>query len=42
MPHGVRFGAKIWRHKIGGSTESDIVFAGKCDARFTPVIARAG
>jgi pterin-4a-carbinolamine dehydratase len=29
-------------HKIGGLTESDVVFAAKCDAQFTPVIARAG
>lgn len=27
-----RVGVEIWTHKIGGLTESDFVFAAKCDA----------
>ena len=27
-----RLGVTIWTHKIGGLTESDFVFAAKCDA----------
>ncbi len=27
-----RLGAEIWTHKIGGLTESDFIFAAKCDA----------
>jgi len=27
-------GVEIWTHKIGGLTESDVVFAAKCDALF--------
>jgi 4a-hydroxytetrahydrobiopterin dehydratase len=27
-----RLGVAIWTHKIGGLTESDFVFAAKCDA----------
>ncbi|MBV8345418.1 MAG: 4a-hydroxytetrahydrobiopterin dehydratase [Candidatus Eremiobacteraeota bacterium] len=27
-----RLGVEIWTHKIGGLTESDFVFAAKCDA----------
>ncbi len=28
-------GVEIWTHKIGGLTESDVVFAAKCDALFS-------
>lgn len=31
-----RVGVEIWTHKIGGLTESDVVFAAKCDALFAP------
>lgn len=27
-----KVGLEIWTHKIGGLTESDVVFAAKCDA----------
>jgi len=27
-----RLGVQIWTHKIGGLTESDFIFAAKCDA----------
>jgi len=27
-----KVGVEIWTHKIGGLTESDVVFAAKCDA----------
>ncbi len=27
-----RLGVELWTHKIGGLTESDFVFAAKCDA----------
>lgn len=27
-----RLGVEVWTHKIGGLTESDFVFAAKCDA----------
>jgi 4a-hydroxytetrahydrobiopterin dehydratase len=27
-----RLGVEIWTHKIGGLTESDFIFAAKCDA----------
>ncbi len=27
-----KVGVDVWRHKIGGLTESDPVFAGMCDA----------
>ena len=27
-----RVGVEIWTHKIGGLTESDFIFAAKCDA----------
>ena len=27
-----RLGIEIWTHKIGGLTESDFIFAAKCDA----------
>jgi 4a-hydroxytetrahydrobiopterin dehydratase len=27
-----KLGVEIWTHKIGGLTESDFVFAAKCDA----------
>jgi 4a-hydroxytetrahydrobiopterin dehydratase len=29
-----RVGVDIWTHKIGGLTESDVVFAAKCDALY--------
>jgi len=29
-------GVEIWTHKIGGLTESDFVFAAKCDALLGP------
>jgi 4a-hydroxytetrahydrobiopterin dehydratase len=28
-------GVDIWTHKIGGLTESDVVFAAKCDALYS-------
>lgn len=31
-----RLGVEIWTHKIGGLTESDFVFAAKCDEALTP------
>lgn len=30
-----RLGVEIWTHKIGGLTESDFIFAAKCDALLT-------
>jgi len=27
-----RLGVEVWTHKIGGLTESDFIFAAKCDA----------
>jgi 4a-hydroxytetrahydrobiopterin dehydratase len=30
-----RLGVEIWTHKIGGLTESDFIFAAKCDAIVT-------
>ncbi len=27
-----RLGLQVWTHKIGGLTESDFIFAAKCDA----------
>ncbi len=30
-----RLGVEMWTHKIGGLTESDFVFAAKCDAVLT-------
>lgn len=30
-----RVGVKIWTHKINGLTESDFVFAAKCDRAFS-------
>lgn len=32
-----RLGVEIWTHKIGGLTESDFIFAAKCDALTAPV-----
>ncbi|MEO7038629.1 MAG: 4a-hydroxytetrahydrobiopterin dehydratase [Candidatus Elarobacter sp.] len=29
-----KVGVEIWTHKIGGLTESDVVFAAKCDALY--------
>jgi 4a-hydroxytetrahydrobiopterin dehydratase len=37
-----KVGVEIWTHKIGGLTESDVVFAAKCDALYTAVISHAG
>lgn len=31
-----KVGVEIWTHKIRGLTESDVVFAAKCDALFAP------
>jgi 4a-hydroxytetrahydrobiopterin dehydratase len=31
-----RLEVEIWTHKIGGLTESDFIFAAKCDALFEP------
>lgn len=31
-----KVGVDIWTHKIGGLTESDAVFAAKCDALIAP------
>jgi 4a-hydroxytetrahydrobiopterin dehydratase len=30
-----KVGVEIWTHKIGGLTESDVVFAAKCDALYS-------
>ena len=30
-----KLGVEIWTHKIGGLTESDFIFAAKCDAALT-------
>jgi 4a-hydroxytetrahydrobiopterin dehydratase len=30
-----KVGVEVWTHKIGGLTESDVVFAAKCDARYS-------
>ncbi len=30
-----KVGVDIWTHKIGGLTESDVVFAAKCDALYS-------
>jgi 4a-hydroxytetrahydrobiopterin dehydratase len=38
-----RLAVEIWTHKIGGLTESDFIFAAKCDALLTPAApAEAG
>ncbi len=34
-----RLGIQVWTHKIGGLTESDFVFAAKCDAILNGAIA---
>jgi 4a-hydroxytetrahydrobiopterin dehydratase len=31
-----KLGIEIWTHKIGGLTESDFIFAAKCDAIIDP------
>jgi 4a-hydroxytetrahydrobiopterin dehydratase len=31
-----RVGVVVWTHKIGGLTESDVVFAAKCDVAYSP------
>jgi 4a-hydroxytetrahydrobiopterin dehydratase len=31
-----RLGVEVWTHKIGGLTESDFIFAAKCDALTRP------
>jgi 4a-hydroxytetrahydrobiopterin dehydratase len=31
-----KVGVEIWTHKIRGLTESDVVFAARCDALFAP------
>jgi 4a-hydroxytetrahydrobiopterin dehydratase len=31
-----RLGVEVWTHKIGGLTESDFIFAAKCDALCCP------
>ena len=36
-----KVGVEIWTHKIGGLTESDVVFAAKCDVLYG-ASARAG
>ena len=36
-----KVGIEIWTHKIGGLTESDVVFAAKCDAIFEKEAGRA-
>jgi len=33
-------GVDIWTHKIGGLTESDVIFAAKCDALYAETEAR--
>lgn len=33
-----RLEVEVWTHKIGGLTESDFIFAAKCDALVTPGI----
>ena len=35
-----RVGVKIWTHKINGLTESDFIFAAKCDRAFTRLEGR--
>ena len=35
-----RLGVEIWTHKIGGLTESDFIFAAKCDALVEPAQRR--
>ena len=30
-----KVGVEVWTHKIGGLTESDVVFAAKCDALYS-------
>ena len=34
-----KVGVDIWTHKIGGLTESDVVFAAKCDALYSAASA---
>lgn len=33
-----KVGVDIWTHKIGGLTESDVVFAAKCDALYSALV----
>jgi 4a-hydroxytetrahydrobiopterin dehydratase len=33
-----KVGVDIWTHKIGGLTESDVVFAAKCDALYSTAL----
>jgi 4a-hydroxytetrahydrobiopterin dehydratase len=33
-----RLGVEIWTHKIGGLTESDFIFAAKCDVLVKPEV----
>jgi len=35
-----KVGVKIWTHKINGLTESDFIFAAKCDASRAGMVAR--
>jgi pterin-4a-carbinolamine dehydratase len=37
-----KVGVDIWTHKIGGLTESDVVFAAKCDALYSAASPLAG
>jgi 4a-hydroxytetrahydrobiopterin dehydratase len=34
-----KLGVRVWTHKIGGLTESDFIFAAKCDARLRSLAA---
>ena len=34
-----KVGVDVWTHKIGGLTESDVVFAAKCDALYAQASA---
>jgi 4a-hydroxytetrahydrobiopterin dehydratase len=37
-----RLAVEIWTHKIGGLTESDFIFAAKCDALISPLDSARG
>ncbi|HTJ26001.1 MAG TPA: 4a-hydroxytetrahydrobiopterin dehydratase [Candidatus Limnocylindria bacterium] len=36
-----KVGLEIWTHKIGGLTESDVIFAAKCDALYAAAPANS-
>ncbi|HEY6485183.1 MAG TPA: 4a-hydroxytetrahydrobiopterin dehydratase [Candidatus Cybelea sp.] len=37
-----RLGVEVWTHKIGGLTESDFIFAARCDGLTRPGTTEAG